>query len=130
MIELDHHVAGAKMRIGDDVAHVEYRAERHMAAEHLHQLAPGELSRQGADLRIDRILVSGARFPRGETLLAAELRAAELFAQRGPELVLVAGERDDTVARRHPPQRRQERVPVALGARHPAPRGILMHKAL
>src|SRR5260370_41398148 len=27
MIELDHHVAGAKMRIGDDVAHVEYRAE-------------------------------------------------------------------------------------------------------
>src|SRR5207244_2236117 len=120
---------GAKMRIGDDVAHVEYRAERHMAAEHVHELAPGELSRQGADLSIDRILVSGARFPGGETLLAAELRAAELFAQRGPELVGMAGERDEAVARRHQPERRQERVPVALGSRHRAAVGILMQNA-
>src|SRR5438093_1206622 len=81
------------------------------------------------DLRIDRVLIPRARLPCGEALLAGELRAAELLAQRFPELVAMAGERDEAVARGHQPERCQEWMAVALGPRHHSGIGILLQDA-
>jgi len=82
------HLAHRKVRVGDDVAHVVDRRERHLAAEMLQQLLLGALPGEGRDGGDDRLLV-GASVLHGdsdENVLADEF-FGEADVKRGPTVI-------------------------------------------
>ena len=67
----DNHIAGSKVRIGKDIAHVVHRRERHLAAEMLQQFLLGALACECGDGGNDLVLIGAAVLHRRQARIDA-----------------------------------------------------------
>ena len=125
-----HHVAGGEVRIGEDVAHVVDRRERHLAAEMRQQLLLGALAGEGRDGGDDLVLVGAAVLHGGEPRIGAHLGPADQAAQDRPVRVGMGGDGDVAVLGREHAERAEQGMVVAFRHRHAAGVGMLVHDAL
>src|SRR3990167_2450332 len=113
----DDHVAGGKMRIAEDVAHVVDWRERHLAAEVSEQLLLGALAGEGRHRRDDLVLVRAPVLDVGEPRVCAELGLADQPAQDRPMGVGVGRDGDEAVLGRKHAERAEQGMVIALGRR-------------
>ncbi len=72
LLDFDQHAARAKVRVGEDVARIEHRAERNLAAEFVRQLLLGKAPGPRGDDLVDRFAMRDAGVVGGEARIVLQ----------------------------------------------------------